>query len=201
MQLLPRFGMNFTRERRPLNAFELSAWSMTGDRFAKPDKFGTILYGKSSNIITSFEKENGIQFEATGGAKGELVKEHASDGVYSYKLAFPAAVDHKTYPGVFLNTLGIDADWTGHTGILADIFVEGDAPEALRFRVDAADKSAFPPASFKLKSGFNKNVRINLNSIKDKIDLSMVRSLLIYMGSPEKDFVLNFDNLRLDDGK
>lgn len=40
LNLAPRFGLNFGRERRPLEVLELSTWSATGGPFGQPDRFG-----------------------------------------------------------------------------------------------------------------------------------------------------------------
>lgn len=40
MRLAPRFGLNFARERRPTEAFELTSWSVTGEGFGVPERFG-----------------------------------------------------------------------------------------------------------------------------------------------------------------
>ncbi|MCC7348955.1 MAG: carbohydrate-binding family 9-like protein [Phycisphaerales bacterium] len=40
LNLGDRFGLNFCRERRPMDAFELSSWSATGGSFARMDRFG-----------------------------------------------------------------------------------------------------------------------------------------------------------------
>ncbi|MDD2286919.1 MAG: hypothetical protein PHQ11_16150, partial [Paludibacter sp.] len=42
MQLTPKFGLNFNRERRPKDALlELSSWVMTRGSFGRPERFGT----------------------------------------------------------------------------------------------------------------------------------------------------------------
>ncbi|MBN2449582.1 MAG: hypothetical protein JXR77_04295 [Lentisphaeria bacterium] len=41
------FGLNLCRERRPTEVLELSSWSPTGDRFARPERFGTAVLGYS----------------------------------------------------------------------------------------------------------------------------------------------------------
>lgn len=40
MGLAPRFGLNFARERRPMEVLELSTWSPTGGPFGQPERFG-----------------------------------------------------------------------------------------------------------------------------------------------------------------
>ncbi len=40
LKLSPRCGLNFGRERRPFEAFELSTWSVTGGPFGRPERFG-----------------------------------------------------------------------------------------------------------------------------------------------------------------
>lgn len=41
INLAPRFGLNFNRERRPKDALlELSSWAMTGSGFGRPERFG-----------------------------------------------------------------------------------------------------------------------------------------------------------------
>jgi len=40
MKIGPSIGLNFARERRPLNILELSSWAVTGDTFRKPELFG-----------------------------------------------------------------------------------------------------------------------------------------------------------------
>jgi hypothetical protein len=40
LKLAPRFGLNFARERRPMEVLELSTWSPTGDSFSQPERFG-----------------------------------------------------------------------------------------------------------------------------------------------------------------
>ena len=39
------FGLNLCRERRPLEALELSCWSPTGDTFRRPERFGVARIG------------------------------------------------------------------------------------------------------------------------------------------------------------
>jgi len=41
LKLAPRFGLNFARERRPMEVLELSTWSPTGGGFGQPERFGT----------------------------------------------------------------------------------------------------------------------------------------------------------------
>ncbi|MDD2247923.1 MAG: hypothetical protein PHI70_09820, partial [Proteiniphilum sp.] len=44
MELAPRFGVNFNRERRPKDALlELSSWVMTRGGFGRPERFGTAI--------------------------------------------------------------------------------------------------------------------------------------------------------------
>lgn len=44
MELTPRFGLNFNRERRPKDALlELSSWVMTMGGFGRPERFGTAI--------------------------------------------------------------------------------------------------------------------------------------------------------------
>lgn len=44
MELAPRFGLNFNRERRPKDALlELSSWVMTRGGFGRPERFGTAI--------------------------------------------------------------------------------------------------------------------------------------------------------------
>lgn len=40
LPLAPQFGLNFGRERRPLEVLELSTWSVTGGPFGRPERFG-----------------------------------------------------------------------------------------------------------------------------------------------------------------
>ncbi|MCC7492836.1 MAG: carbohydrate-binding family 9-like protein [Fimbriimonadaceae bacterium] len=40
LRLEPRFGLNFGRERRPLEVLELSSWAVTGGPFGRPERFG-----------------------------------------------------------------------------------------------------------------------------------------------------------------
>ena len=40
LNLGDQFGLNFCRERRPMDTFELSSWSPTGGSFARMDRFG-----------------------------------------------------------------------------------------------------------------------------------------------------------------
>lgn len=203
LKLDPQFGLNFNRERRPKDALlELSAWTMTGGSFGRVDRFGTaIIDGKTSVTvgcdslsITSFENEDYSLFKILGkGVIAKRVNQNASAGTYSCKLTLPASAGGaNAYPGVIFNLRG---DWSEHHSILVNIFVENDAPGILRFRVEA-DKSAYPPALFNLKPGLNKNVKIDLDAIRKKVDLSVVKSLLIYMKSPEVEQVLYLDNLR-----
>ncbi len=46
-----RIGLNFCRERRPLNIYELSSWAVTGRTFRIPERFGIgILSGDTGNV-------------------------------------------------------------------------------------------------------------------------------------------------------
>ncbi len=44
------FGLNLCRERRPMEAFELSAWSPTGGKFGLPGRFGSALIGGNCGL-------------------------------------------------------------------------------------------------------------------------------------------------------
>lgn len=61
IKLSPSIGLNFARERRPLNILELSSWSVTGDSFRKPERFGIgYLEGVSSLNVEEIKPELSI---------------------------------------------------------------------------------------------------------------------------------------------
>jgi len=55
-----RIGLNFCRERRPLNIYELSSWAVTGRTFRIPERFGIGLLSENAENMTS---ANGVKPE------------------------------------------------------------------------------------------------------------------------------------------
>jgi hypothetical protein len=64
MKFAPSIGLNFARERRPLNIMELSSWVVTGGTFGKPELFGiaTLSGNVPGVVIERVKPEIDIKF-------------------------------------------------------------------------------------------------------------------------------------------
>ena len=181
------------------NAMQLQTWSPLLIRgFHDVEKFGTVtLAGKSNDVLfSSFEgPQDTPSFKPTGPlCVAGFVKENASDGKMSLRLELKKSDD---FLGITVK-VGDLSDWSNFAAFKVDIFVEGSETLEMGFRL-AADDSAFY-SSLYLKPGWNKGITLtNLIEAGKKIDLTKVKSFLLYVGKGKatSDRVIFLDNLRL----
>ncbi len=66
LKMGPSIGLNFARERRPINVFELQSWAVTGGSFGKADMFGiATLSGKmQKGVIQQVKPELNVRFDS-----------------------------------------------------------------------------------------------------------------------------------------
>ncbi|MBI4979840.1 MAG: hypothetical protein HZC28_20340 [Spirochaetes bacterium] len=192
MTLTPRFGINFCRERRPVDSFELSSWSPTGQSFKRPERFGIAVI-EGDIPLASFESDADNPFTASGGAELMRANEHASDGTSALKVTI-SGNSKDTWQGALMTVPADMSDWSARSSIMMDVFLSGDEIP-LMFKLEA-DKGVWLP-SVTLKPGMNTNVIADLTKPNIPVDITKVRSFFIYISKPRKDCTLHIDNVRV----
>ncbi len=97
-------------------------------------------------------------------------------------------------------------DWRGYTSLELDIYSELSSPQSIAIRIDDAEYN------HTYADGFNRRIMVlpGLNHVQiliedirrspesREMDLSSIKRVLLFAVSPPKEFILYFDNIRLE---
>ena len=128
-----------------------------------------------------------------------LSNKHSISGQKSLKMElYPSS-----YPGITLKNF--NPDWSKHTILKFGIHNEEQIPLRLNIRIDDKKNPSYNNRynnSIILKCGIN-HVSIPLNSLRtsgtdNKIDLTNVLKMVLFLSSPEEKRVVYLDNIRLE---
>ncbi|HOZ48179.1 MAG TPA: sugar-binding protein [Candidatus Hydrogenedentes bacterium] len=143
--------------------------------------------------IQSFESEAFANVKPAG-CVGERVREHASDGEWALKVAFPGSAGD-TWPGVFVE-LPNGAITKKHV-LSFDVYNPHDEPVYLSYRIDTDDgQKVF--GSQTLFANKPTLTQISFLDAANSLDLARVVRVFPYIRMPREDYVLYFDNFRLE---
>ena len=142
--------------------------------------------------ITSFETAAEMAVLQPGGLRAEQSKEHATEGQYSLKVTVKGSTTD-SWPGLTYRPANKDLS---QAAVLAfDVFNPQDFPISLSLRLDdEAGKSEFTGAN--LKPGANQ-IEIWLSASRFNLDMKRMTKIYPYFRMPRRDFVVYFDNFRL----
>lgn len=141
-------------------------------------------------VAASFETETEPGWKlSTSGGTIQRVQEHATAGAWALQLEVPP----NKHAGVYFAPQ-VDSDWSNRYGLLVDVHWAG-AETNLGTRLEA-DKAHY--WSYRLKPGLNRDVLVRLTDARDKVDLTKVKTLLLYV-QQEAGGRATFDNLRWQD--
>ena len=144
------------------------------------------------NRVGSFESDDDQPLFASG-CQVERVQEHATDGQWSLRVFLPGS-DADSWPGVSLRG-GDHPDWSSHETLAFDAFVAGEDEVRLSTRFDTLDGKNVFAEQFKLVPGWNRNLMFNLKALRYQLDLTQVKSFLLYASKPRKDATIYLDRL------
>jgi hypothetical protein len=200
---------NFCRSRYLKNdaeASQLTTWSpFLNVHFHEPDRFGRLEFATGAEeLLASFEGPQdtpAIARTNNGCLAGvSQEKDRASDGRASLRVEFPPTQQQKDL-GVTLDC-GELTDWSTFSRLMADIFLEGEAPVAgTLIRLVGNNSRSLSHATFNLKPGWNKGVLLFDLAKLGQTDLSNVRQIHLYTYWPvakhPQPLVIHVDNIRL----
>ncbi|OGV67642.1 MAG: hypothetical protein A3K19_14670 [Lentisphaerae bacterium RIFOXYB12_FULL_65_16] len=163
----------------------------TCERYANSSATGA---PQRTEKLASFESDADLPLGLTvqSGCTIQRVQQHATDGAWSLRVEIPGS-EKDTWPGILLKGEG-QPDWSSRQALMLDIFLDGDAETGLGARLDA-DKEVWCPIPT-LKPGLNKDLIVGVAAVKEKVDLKQVKTLLLYIGQPRRNYVFYVDNVR-----
>ena len=143
-------------------------------------------------LPASFETAAENPFVALGGAQAVLSDEQATLGAHALKVSVKGSAQD-SWPGVQLR-FNPPADWTLVKEVRFDLYVAGDEPLELSYRIDSADGRKFFSGK-QFAPGWTKAAAYLPAAVKDEVDLTQVTGLLLYLRLPRQDRTFYLDNL------
>ena len=150
------------------------------------------------SVIESFENGDSPYARASGGAKGERVEKHATDGKTAYRLRiFGNAKD--TWPGLAIRIPGLKVQREG--SLAFDVVNEGTDAVKMAVRVDAEGGASTFASTTSIPPKRKKTVMIPLAQLGAKNYGKAITQTFPYVSKPRQDATLTFDNIRLISGE
>jgi len=149
--------------------------------------------GALAQKITSFETPAEVAILRPSGLQAEQSREHATDGQHSLKVTVKGSATD-SWPG--LDYAPANPDLSQAAVLAMDVFNPQDFPISLSFRLDdASGKNKFTGAE--IKPGPNR-IELWLTASRFDLDMKHVARIYPYFRMPRRDFVLFFDNVRIE---
>jgi len=155
-----------------------------------------------SFLLASFEPGEGKGVSADGKA----VKEHATHGAYALRMDHPG----KGYTSINIEDRALLGKFKDYVLFKADVFNPQDRTVRYAMRVDDAKSSGYgsryndehfvaPPGRSVLELNITSLLRSNSKNFsqRDKLDISRLTLLKVFLCPMKQPTVLHFDNLRL----
>jgi hypothetical protein len=145
----------------------------------------------------SFEKQNEWQIFETNEASSVISDNFASDGKGSLLVEFPAGVSMST---LVFEVFGKEClDWSEASEFAVDVFNSTEATAYLELKIKSGSK--YPKRVFeksiRLPAGSKSTIKVNIDELKNKLDVSKISYLNFFMQDPTTTFLVYFDNMRL----
>lgn len=144
-------------------------------------------------IICDFEDVRIWDISPETGFSLSLSKDYITEGSHSLKVVYP--VDE--YPSI--NTRKLKHNWEGFDYFYFDVFNPQEETLPFTIRLDDSSRTRIN-IDYPLRSGKNE-VKIPISQISQRINISNVSFVVLFLNNPEKRITLYFDNMKLEKGK
>jgi len=166
--------------------------------------YGVMMLGdfEKEDEIEKIWKERPVKWWLDDRCKPEISCLHVTKGRHSLKVFFSGS-EEDTWPGLRIYFTETNRDWSKYEFLKMDVYNPEDKPIRLSLRIDGPslenpEKMARVWLNFILKPNTMNNLEIPVSSLADRIDVSKVDFLMIYLDKPRVGHTLFFDNIRLE---
>ncbi|MFA5014856.1 MAG: glycoside hydrolase domain-containing protein [Actinomycetota bacterium] len=141
-------------------------------------------------MLCGFEDIKVWDVSPESGFSLNLSKDYVTEGKHSLKVVYP--IDR--WPSI--NTKRLKYNWGGFDYFCLDVFNPQEETLAFTVRLDDSTKNRVNIDCL-LKRGWNK-IKIPISQISQRIDVSRILYVVLFLNEPVRRYKLYFDNMRLE---